>query len=92
MIDIINQYLNYITFGKSVRQWLGRPGFNPWSSHTKTQKMVLDASLLHTQYQGLSGAIQGKERHHPLHLGAVAIEKEAFGSPLTNVTNFTFTY
>ena len=23
---------------KSVRQWLGRPGFNPRSSHTKDSK------------------------------------------------------
>ena len=34
----------------SVRQWPGRPGFNPRSSHTKDSKMVLDASLLNTQH------------------------------------------
>ena len=28
----------------------------------------------------------------PLHLGVVAIEKGAFGSPFTTVANFTFTY
>ena len=28
-----------------IRQWSGRPGFNPWSSHTKDLKMVLDTSL-----------------------------------------------
>ena len=28
----------------------------------------------------------------PLHLGVVAIEKEAFGSPLTEVANFTYIY
>ena len=39
----------------------------------KTQKMVLDAILLNT----------------PLHLGVVAIEKGAFGSPSTAVANFT---
>ena len=31
----------------SVRQWPGRPGFNPWSS---IQKIVLDAALLNTQH------------------------------------------
>ena len=25
----------------SVHQWSGRPGFNPWSSHAKTQKWLL---------------------------------------------------
>ena len=29
---------------------LGRPGFNPRSSHTKDSKMVLDASFLNTQH------------------------------------------
>ena len=33
-----------------VRQWPGRPGFNPRSSHTKDSKMVLDDSLLNTQH------------------------------------------
>ena len=47
----------------------------------KTQKMVLDATLLNTQYYkvrikgGQSGAIQGKKKRPPLHLGVVAIEK-----------------
>ena len=35
---------------QSIRQWSGRPGFNPRSHHTKTLKMVLDTSLLNTQY------------------------------------------
>ena len=30
----------------------------------------------------------GKGVAHPLHLGIVAIEKEAFGSPSTTVSNF----
>ena len=30
------------------------------------------------------------EYHPPLHLGVEAIEKETFGSPSTNVANFTF--
>ena len=33
----------------SVRQWSGRPGFNPSSRHTKDFKMVLDTSLLNPQ-------------------------------------------
>ena len=49
----------------------------------KTQKMVLDAVLVNTQNYKVqikgSGAIQGMEYHPPLHLGVVAIEKEAFG-------------
>ena len=32
------------------------------------------------------------EWHPPLHLGVVAIEKGAFGSPTTKVSNFTFIY
>ena len=40
-------YCHYhIALAVSVRQWPGRPGFSPRSSHTK---MVLDASLLNTQ-------------------------------------------
>ena len=34
--------------------------------------------------------IQGKEKHPPLHLTIVAMEKGAFGSPSTKVTNLTF--
>ena len=45
----------------------------------KTEKMVLDASLLNTQHYKVR--IKGKELLPPLHLGAVAIEKGAFGSP-----------
>ena len=32
---------------------------------------------------------QSRERGSALHLGVVAIEKGAFGSPLTKVANFT---
>ena len=38
----------------------------------------------------LSGAIQGKEWHLPLHLDVVANEKRAFGLPSTTVANFTY--
>ena len=36
----------------------------------------------------VSGAIQGKEYRPLLHIGVVANEKRAFGSPSTTVTNF----
>ena len=61
------------------------------TSHT--QKMVLDAALLSSQHYKVrikaSGAIQEKEKHSPLHLSVVAIEKGALGLPSTKVTNFT---
>ena len=61
----------------------------------KTQKMVLDAAFLSPQHYKVR--IKGKvaqswewSKCPPLHLGVVAIEKGAFGSPSTKVTNFTF--
>ena len=36
--------------GESVRQWPGRSGFNPRSSHTKDSKIVFDTALLNTQH------------------------------------------
>ena len=59
----------------------------------KTLKMVLDASLLNTQQYKVrikGKAIQGKEQHLPLHIAVVPIEKGAFWSPSTRVTNFTY--
>ena len=41
-----------------VRQWPGRPGFNRRSSNTKDSKMVLDTTLLNTQYYKVK--IKGK--------------------------------
>ena len=35
---------------QSVYQWSGRPEFNPGGIIPKTQKMVLDVTLLSTQY------------------------------------------
>ena len=58
--------------------------------------MVLDASLLNTQHYKVR--IKGKAEQSwegvapRLHLGVVAIEKGAFGSPSTMVANFTFFY
>ena len=54
----------------------------------KTQKMVLDASLLNTQHYKVR--VKGKveqSREKSSTLGVVAIEKGAFGSPSTTVTN-----
>ena len=60
----------------------------------KTQKMVLDASLLNTQQYkvGIKGKVEqsGKGVAPSLHLGVVAIKKGFFGSPSTKVANFTY--
>ena len=72
----------------------GDRGSIPGRVIPKTQKMVLDASLLNTQHNkvGIKGKVgQSWERSStPLHLGVVAIEKGAFGTPTTMVANFTF--
>ena len=60
----------------------------------KDSKMVLDSSLLNTQQYKVR--IKGKvelsreSSSAPLHLGVVAIEKEAFWSSSTMVANFTY--
>ena len=54
--------------------------------------MVLDASLLNTQHYKLriKGKVEkSRERSSTPHVGVVAIEKVAFGMPLTTVTNLT---
>ena len=60
----------------------------------KTQKMLLDGDLLNTQHckvRNKGKVEQSRERSSaPLHFGVVAIEKRAFGSPSTNVANFTY--
>ena len=63
----------------------------------KTQKMVFDSVLLNTQHYKvwIKGKVeQPREKSSTLsiHLGVVAIEKGAFGSPSTIVANFSFTY
>ena len=40
----------------------------------------------------ISGAIQGKEQHPPLHISAAPIEKGAFRSPLTMVGQLIYIY
>ena len=61
----------------------------------KTQKMLLDASLLKTQHYKVwikgKWYNPGKGVAPSLHLGVVAIEKGAFGSPLITVSQLTIT-
>ena len=73
---------------------LGDLGSIPGRVIPKTQKMLLDPSLLNIQQYkvGIKGKEeQSRERNSalPLHLGVVAIEKGAFGSPSTKIANFT---
>ena len=90
-------FLNYVYFGLGVRVFANGPGdlgSIPGRVIPKTQKMVLDASLLNTQHYKVR--IKGKVEQSregvapPLHLGVVAIEKGAFGLPSTMVANFTY--
>ena len=59
----------------------------------KTQKMVLDAALLNTQYYKVRINVKQSNQWNgvtpSLHLDVVAIEKGAFKSPSTTVANFT---
>ena len=55
--------------------------------------MILYSALFSTQcYKVRIKSKVEQSRHPPLHLGVVAVEKGAFGSPLTKLTNFTFIY
>ena len=60
----------------------------------KTQKIVLDASLLNTQHYEvqIKGKVeQSRERSSTLsHFGVVAIKNGAFWSPSTKGDNFTY--
>ena len=60
----------------------------------KNQKIVLNEALLNTQNYKvrIKGKVkQSRERNSaPLHVGVIAIEKGAFGSLSTKVTNFFF--
>ena len=74
---------------------LGDGGSIPGQVIPKTQKMVLDATLLNTQHYKVW--IKGKLKQFrewssalPLHLGVVANEKGVLALPLTTVTNFTY--
>ena len=62
----------------------------------KTQKMVLDTSLLNTQHYKVrtkDKVEQSREWSSSLnHTSNIAIEKGAYESPLTKVTSFTYIY
>ena len=69
----------------------GDQGSIPGQVIPKTQKMAFDAALLSTQQYKVR--IKGKVEQPrewsstlPLHLSVVAVEKGAFGSPMTNFT------
>ena len=78
-----------------VRQWPGKPGFDPWSSHTEDSKkwylMPPSLTLSIIMYGSrVERRNPGKQLRPPLLFGVVAIEKGAFGSPSTTDPNFTF--
>ena len=54
--------------------------------------MVLDATLLNTQYYKVRVKWSNMEYRPPLHLSVVAIEKWPFGPLSTEVTHFTFNF
>ena len=70
-----------------------QPTNKPGRVIPQTQKKLLDAVLLNNQYY--RGRIKGKWSNPgnavavTLHIGEVAIEKEAFGLPSTKVANLT---
>ena len=73
---------------------LGDRGFISGRVIPKTQKMVLDATLLNTQHQHYKLRIkdkveQSRERSSALtlYLGVVALENGTFGSPSTTISN-----
>ena len=89
----LNQLIGLV--GRAFTNGLRDLGSIPGRVIPKTLKMVLDATLLNTQTfkVGIKGKVeQFRERSSavPLHLGVVAIEKGAFWSPSTKVTNFTY--
>ena len=76
---------------------LGDRGSIPGWVIPKTQKMVLDAAFLNTHHYKVRVKSKWSNPREwssapPLHLGVVAIEKGASGSPSTKVANFTFTF
>ena len=71
----------------------GNQGSIPCRVIPKTQNIVLDAALFSIQHYKVRIKSKVEQSRKgvapPLHLGVVAIEKGAFGSPSTTVTNFT---
>ena len=81
--------------GMMVRVFTNDPGhlgsISGWVI-PKTQKIVLDTSLLNTQQYkvGIKGKVdQSRERSSALPYSVVAIEKGAFGPPSTKVDYYT---
>ena len=79
-------------FANGLREQVSIPG----RVIPKTQKNVLDATLLNTQHYKvrIKGKVeQSREKSTalPLHHSVVATEKGAIMSPSTKVANFTFT-
>ena len=73
-----------LDIGMMVRVFANGPGDQHSISGRvipKTPKMVPDASLLNTQHYKVPIMVK---------VGAVATEKGSFGSPSTNVSNFTY--
>ena len=75
----------------------GDGGSIPGRVILKTQKMVLDATILDIQHYKVrikDKVEQSTERSSalPLHFSVVANEKEASESPSTTVANFTLIY
>ena len=82
--------------GPAVRVFANGPGdlgSIPGRVIPKTLKMELDTTLLNTQHYKVrfKGKVEQSREWSSalLHLGVVAIEKGAFGSPSTMVANFT---
>ena len=79
--------------GWSVGQWIRRPGFNPMWVHIKDSKNGTCLTLSIIRYWSkVSGAIQGKEWRPILLLDVVGIEKGAFGSPSSTVSQLIYIY
>ena len=78
----------------SVRQWSRRRVQSHIESYQRLQKMVLDATLLKTQYYKVRIMYELEQSQEPSsafpYTCIVAIEKRAFWSPSTKVANFTY--
>ena len=93
-------FSKYWVIGKMSRVFANGPGYRgsiPGRVIPKTQKMVLDDTLLNTQHYKVRikcKVEQSKEwrKHLLLHLGVVAIEKGAFGSPSTKGCQLYFIF
>ena len=88
---------SYFSFVRVFANGPGDLGSIPGRVIPKTLKMELDTTLLNTQHYKVrfKGKVEQSREWSsapPLHLGVVAIEKGAFGSPSTMVANFTLLY